>query len=635
MEKAENENTKAETHHRNGNDSSDSEDKEMVKRKRKKRNEDLHESSHKEDDPKKKHVLSDENFEIYYRNLPSSESYEKSYMHRDVITHIKFTKTNFLITASVDGAIKFWKKMERGIEFVKHFKAHIGMITSIASNYNGSLLASAGVDKDIKIFDILSFDMINMISLNYTPVWLEWNHGGKDLQHTIAVSDKNSSLIRIYDGKGSDATIAELKIHAKPVTLIQYNATFDVSISVDTSGIIEYWAGAKNDYLFPKCVKFESKLDTDLYEFFKRKTSVTSVSVSPNGIYFSTTSTDRKIRVFTFLTGKLFTEIDESLHQLTSLQQEEQQVSNMEFGRRMAIERELEKSGNLNFCNVIFDESGFFIIFCTMLGIHVYNIMTNNCKRIIGKSENFRPIQVALFQGKIKITQASSSFELEAAVNPTLQSVATDPVIYSTAYKKNRFYCFTHFEPLSIDGESDRDIFNERPTTEDVLAATEPTGTALTCESAIIHTTFGDIHIKLFNECSRTVENFYVHSKNGYYNGHIFHRVIKGFMIQTGDPTGTGSGGESIWGGEFEDEFKPNLKHDRPYTVSMANAGPNTNGSQFFITLVPTPWLDNKHTVFGRVVKGMEIVHNISTAKTNPKTDKPYDEISIINITLK
>ncbi|CAH3156820.1 unnamed protein product, partial [Pocillopora meandrina] len=137
------------------------------------------------------------------------------------------------------------------------------------------------------------------------------------------------------------------------------------------------------------------------------------------------------------------------------------------------------------------------------------------------------------------------------------------------------------------------------------------------------------------SRCPKTVENFSTHSENGYYNTHIFHRVIHQFMIQTGDPEGDGTGGESIWGGEFEDEFHRNLRHDRPFTVSMANAGPNTNGSQFFITVVPTPWLDNKHTVFGRVVKGMDVVQEISKVKTNPKDDKPYDDIKIINVSLK
>jgi peptidylprolyl isomerase domain and WD repeat-containing protein 1 len=106
-------------------------------------------------------------------------------------------------------------------------------------------------------------------------------------------------------------------------------------------------------------------------------------------------------------------------------------------------------------------------------------------------------------------------------------------------------------------------------------------------------------------------------------------------MIQTGDPTGTGTGGESIWGGEFEDEIRPHLRHDKPFMLSMANAGPNTNGSQFFITVVPCPWLDKKHTIFGHVVQGMEVVQNISNVKTNSKTDKPYDEVKIISISLK
>src|SRR5690606_9705959 len=130
---------------------------------------------------------------------------------------------------------------------------------------------------------------------------------------------------------------------------------------------------------------------------------------------------------------------------------------------------------------------------------------------------------------------------------------------------------------------------------------------------AVIKTNMGTIEIELFKDkAPRTVENFAGLAKKGYYNGVIFHRVIDGFMIQGGDPTGTGRGGESFWGGKFKDEFHPDLKHDQPGILSMANAGPNTNGSQFFITVVPTPWLDGKHSVFGKVINGMDVVYAIS-----------------------
>ena len=126
---------------------------------------------------------------------------------------------------------------------------------------------------------------------------------------------------------------------------------------------------------------------------------------------------------------------------------------------------------------------------------------------------------------------------------------------------------------------------------------------------AVLHTSRGDIHLRLFAaETPLTVNNFTFLAKEGYYDGTSFHRVLPDFMIQGGDPTGTGRGGP---GYTFMDEFHADLRHDGPGVLSMANAGPGTNGSQFFITHVATPWLDRKHSVFGRVTQGQDVVDSI------------------------
>ena len=153
---------------------------------------------------------------------------------------------------------------------------------------------------------------------------------------------------------------------------------------------------------------------------------------------------------------------------------------------------------------------------------------------------------------------------------------------------------------------------------------------------AVMETSMGTIELELFaKETPKTVKNFVGLAKKGYYKGTIFHRVIDNFMIQGGDPTGTGTGGESIYGKTFADEFVPTLKHDTPGKLSMANSGPNTNGSQFFITLVPTPWLDGKHTIFGKVIKGMEVVTAIGKVETTKPGDRPVKDVVIKSITIR
>jgi len=155
---------------------------------------------------------------------------------------------------------------------------------------------------------------------------------------------------------------------------------------------------------------------------------------------------------------------------------------------------------------------------------------------------------------------------------------------------------------------------------------------------AVFKTTKGEFEVELRPDIApKAVENFTTHAKNGYYNGLIFHRVIKNFMIQGGDPTGTGRGGESIWGKPFEDEFSPNALFDKTGILAMANAGRNTNGSQFFITTAPTYWLNGRHSIFGYVTKGYDIVKKIESVPTAGRSggDKPLVDQKIISITIK
>ncbi|KAK9723573.1 hypothetical protein RND81_05G009000 [Saponaria officinalis] len=150
-----------------------------------------------------------------------------------------------------------------------------------------------------------------------------------------------------------------------------------------------------------------------------------------------------------------------------------------------------------------------------------------------------------------------------------------------------------------------------------------------------LETSMGPFTIELYHKhAPRTCRNFLELARKNYYDDVVFHRIIKDFIIQGGDPTGTGRGGKSIYGKHFDDEIDPRLKHTGAGILSMANAGPNTNGSQFFITLSPTPSLDGKHTIFGRVCRGMEIVKRLGSVQTD-NTDRPIHEVKILRTTVK
>ena len=154
----------------------------------------------------------------------------------------------------------------------------------------------------------------------------------------------------------------------------------------------------------------------------------------------------------------------------------------------------------------------------------------------------------------------------------------------------------------------------------------------------IIETTQGSIEIELRPDYAPlAVENFTTHVNNGYYNGLVFHRIIKNFMIQGGDPTGTGRGGKSIWNRPFKDEFAKNITFNRSGILAMANSGPGTNASQFFITTAPTPWLNGRHTIFGYVVNGKDVVSKLNNIATSGRSggDRPLETQKIIKAYMK
>lgn|GEM_PF-237984 len=351
-----------------------------------------------------------------------------------------------------------------------------------------------------------------------------------------------------------------------------------------------------------------------------------------DGKVFAVTCANGIVYVFRFDSGKIKRAYDESLNVVeTSVAKGDEVcvgVDHVDIGRRIAVEKSFQET-SLSSSIASFDDSGSILLIPSLVGIKCIDINTNKTARILGKIENTeRFTSISLYQGV-----PSKDHQMQHALHGPDSTavgdgaaVSIEPILVAASFNTNRFYLFTS----RIPGDNDRDVFNEKPVNG--LRETVQIDKVL-ARHCIVHTTLGDIVIKLFpDECPRTVENFQSLSDKGYYSKLIFHRVIKGFMVQTGDPKGDGTGGESIWGGEFEDEIRRNLKHDRPFTVSMANAGPNTNGSQFFITTVSTPWLDGKHTVFGRVVRGTEIVSAIENTNCD-KQNKPSTPIRIMSIT--
>ncbi|CAD7931451.1 unnamed protein product [Amoebophrya sp. A25] len=636
------------------------------------------------EEPKKKKRKILQHADVYRGNLPNGLMYERSFMHREPLKHICVSpETDFVVTGSEkDGVVKFWKKQYEGIEFVKLYRAHaLSLLHMSISKADGRNMCSIGVDCQfdskgkpiastrtcaLKYFDVVNFDLSQMTKLNFVPLSCEFVNRKEAASLKVAVSDANSGEIRIFTNASEQPIAVYSQRHQHPVTMLRYHPALDCVLSHDKKGFLEIWdpatgkwpeqqggssssSGGKNKVKAGTAfsakkpplenrslLQFRSKTDgTDLYELNKAQSYALDLQWSADGEYFAMLCADDRVRVFRTRTGKKMIEIDEGVDVVTIAQNDPGQqilhLDHFDFGKRVAVERELKKAPSFGWQSISFDESSNFLFYPTLAGIKVFNLVTKKLDNLLGKVESSeRFLQCVLFQGR-SLKQGVAAGE---SVAGKARAENRDPTLFATSFRRNRFYLFTRRDPDETLGADDvgRDVFNEKPTKEDQALALAAADTVRLGKEAIIHTTLGDIVISLFyNECPKTVENFCTHARNKYYDGIMFHRIIKGFMIQTGDPLGNGTGGESIWGGNFEDEIRPQLRHDRPFTVSMANAGPNTNGSQFFITTVNCPHLDRKHTVFGRVVRGEDVVTRIERIPTR-SDDRPIQEIKMVSI---
>jgi peptidylprolyl isomerase domain and WD repeat-containing protein 1 len=242
-------------------------------------------------------------------------------------------------------------------------------------------------------------------------------------------------------------------------------------------------------------------------------------------------------------------------------------MDSIEFGPRAAKEREMEDQQNdLPSGLVQMDPSEQYLLVSTMIGIKVIDWKKNKMLKVIGKADasQYRFLSFCLCLGDPKMNQ---QMQLARGTGQSTavgeKKVENNAIVVALAYQQRRFFVFSHVDPFKDQDRGgddvNRDIWNEAPTAQDQLLATEGVAggakKAASNSKAILRTTMGDIHIKLFPDVPKTLENFCEHARSGYYDNVIFHRVIKDFMLQTGDPLGDGTGGESIWGGEFEDEF--------------------------------------------------------------------------------
>ncbi|KAH0794729.1 peptidyl-prolyl cis-trans isomerase CYP71 [Histomonas meleagridis] len=543
--------------------------------------------------------------DVLLSRLPSAEMYYRSYMHVDQVLFVTYSEQiDFFISMSIDGVIQFWHKTETDIEFVRKINTKDGPFNSFSVSHDGKYIATSSKNGRICVFDIPSFDLVSKYDFSVPDsIIVNFLHNPAIPIYELAITFSSKTTIAVIDclekvnNNEPPKIIREFEIHHSPITCMAHIDALNCSVSCDKEGLIEFWDSEGQTPKFD----YQMKLDTDLFILAGSSLTAVSIAVSSNGKYIAICASDWCVYIFNIHSGKLVRKIRETFDPDVTYGIEPE-----DFNARIAAEKQYRN--NFDYFSVQFDESNSIIAYPSPFGLKFINIKDGSLLRIIGRVEKHeRYNSVAMLQSSM-------------------------PMAILTAFDRQRIYLYTNKNPESPK----RDVFNEKASKEKLQQTVQLRKTANTKwpRVATLHTVMGSIKFEMYpEECPLTVENFVTHARRGYYDNIRIHRVVRDFCIQTGDPTGTGIGGESIWGGTFEDEISPNgHTFDQPGMVGMANSGPNTNASQFFITTAPAPHLNGKHTCWGKVISGMENVHMIEIVEVD-SYHHPKTEIKLVNIT--
>lgn len=578
----------------------------------------------------------------------SSPNYNLSYESNSVLTCLVDSPSDLtvLVTGAKNGMLTFWKRRDRTkdgkpdssdkedrkigeLEVIKQIVAHKGkeIVQLIVDRSSHRMASFAEGDKVVKIYDMTLLSMLKVIELAFVPntdslqgsCW--YSKGAMSL---LVISEAESCNLHLIDPVDETVKIVS-NIHRSPVTCVAYNYKFDCLISGDRRGMIEYWSAENLEP--PNNLNFKYKSQTDLIELVKQKSAPSQIEFSGNQDLFAIRSfPDGKIRVFDVKSGIIKGRFSESVPEYDDFRSADIKLLQNLNLQLQQQDRRLER-----YSSIWLNDRGDELYISTIVGIKYISLKNGKTEKIYGFKDAINQ-KIRFLQFKLTTTGFTHIRKDDIIANRNIQSSLRKPILILTAANSNKLFIFS--DDLTDQAHYDHRLRDNK----NKLAARGP-NTKVENHSPTsnirLHTSKGDITIRLFdNIVPITVKNFINLCVDGYYQNTIFHRVIKNFMIQGGDPKGDGTGGHAHGGGYIKDEFSPQLSHSKPYMVSMANAGPNTNGSQFFITTNKTPWLDNKHTIFGEVIDGFQTIKDIESSETDDQ-DKPVDQIVILATSLE